>query len=108
VQIVSDALKVGNHVCRDLLILKTFPIMQEANTSVADFSHQKGVDHGFQALRRLRQLGFKGGTTVFFAVDFDALDEQVLRPAAKMRPSSPGAYRLLSTEMYRPTVRYPF
>ena len=57
--------------------LKTFPIMQEANTSVADFSHQKGVDHGFQALRRLRQLGFKGGTTVFFAVDFDALDEQI-------------------------------
>lgn len=57
--------------------LKTFPIMQEANTSAADFSHEKGLDHGFQALRRLRQLGFKSGTTVFFAVDFDAIDDEI-------------------------------
>lgn len=57
--------------------LKTFPIMQEANTSAADFSEAKGSDHGFQAVRRLRQLGFKEGTTVFFAVDFDALDDTI-------------------------------
>ncbi|WP_460800176.1 glycoside hydrolase domain-containing protein [Microbacterium sp. GXF0217] len=57
--------------------LKTFPIMQEANTSVSDFSYAKGLDHGFQALRRLRQLGFKPNTTVFFAVDLDALDDQI-------------------------------
>lgn len=57
--------------------LKTFPIMQEANTSASDFSYEKGRDHGFQALRRLRQLGFAAGTTVFFAVDFDGLDDQI-------------------------------
>lgn len=57
--------------------LRTFPIMQESNTSVEDFTNEVGVDHGFQALRRLRQLGFKSGATVFFAVDFDALDEQI-------------------------------
>lgn len=57
--------------------LRTFPIMQEANTSAADFSEAKGYDHGFQAARRLRQLGFKDGTTVFFAVDFDALDDTI-------------------------------
>ncbi|WP_052226932.1 glycoside hydrolase domain-containing protein [Microbacterium mangrovi] len=57
--------------------LATFPIMQEANTSTADFNYEKGRDHGLQALVRLRQLGFKDGTTVFFAVDFDALDDQI-------------------------------
>ena len=57
--------------------LKTFPIMQEANTSAEDFSEAKGRDHGFQAVRRLRQLGFREGTTVFFAVDFDALDDTI-------------------------------
>ena len=57
--------------------LKTFPIMQEANTAVTDFTYSKGLDHGLQAVRRLRQLGFKAGTTVFFAVDFDALDDQI-------------------------------
>lgn len=57
--------------------LKTFPIMQEANTSAADFTETKGRDHGFQALRRLRQLGFKEGATVFFAVDFDATDAAI-------------------------------
>lgn len=57
--------------------LKTFPIMQEANTGPDDFSYEKGLDHGFQALRRLRQLGFADGATVFFAVDFDALDDTI-------------------------------
>jgi len=51
--------------------------MQEANTSPDDFSYEKGKDHGFQALRRLRQLGFKPGVTVFFAVDYDATDSGV-------------------------------
>ena len=57
--------------------LKTFPIMQESNTSEDDFSYEKGLDHGFQALRRLRQLGFKPGNTVFFAVDFDPTDDTI-------------------------------
>lgn len=57
--------------------LKTFPIMQEANTSLGDFTYEKGLDHGYQALRRLRQLGFKPGNTVFFSVDFDATDDEI-------------------------------
>lgn len=57
--------------------LKTFPIMQEANTAPSDFSLEKGRDHGYQALFRLRQLGFKDDTTVFFAVDLDALDDTI-------------------------------
>lgn len=57
--------------------LKTFPIMEESNTGAGDFSLEKGRDHGIQALRRLRQLGFKSGNTVFFAVDFDALDSTI-------------------------------
>ena len=57
--------------------LKTFPIMQEANTSAGDFSFEAGRNHGDQALRRLRQLGFKPGNTVFFAVDFDPNDDTI-------------------------------
>lgn len=57
--------------------LETFPIMQEANTSAADFSYEKGLDHGVQALQRLRQLGFTPGGTVFFSVDFDATDSLI-------------------------------
>ena len=57
--------------------LRTFPIMQEANTAIEDFTEEIGRDHGFQALRRLRQLGFASGTTVFLAVDVDALDDDV-------------------------------
>ncbi len=57
--------------------LRTFPIMQEANTSASDFSYTKGEDHGLQALVRLRQLGFTDGVTVFFAVDYDATDDGI-------------------------------
>lgn len=57
--------------------LKTFPIMQENNTEAADFTYEKGLDHGFQAARRLRQLGFKSDTTVFFSVDYDATDDGI-------------------------------
>ncbi|MCK6068505.1 MULTISPECIES: glycoside hydrolase domain-containing protein [Microbacterium] len=57
--------------------LATFPIMQEANTLPQHFSFTKGEDHALQATRRLRQLGFKGGTTVFFAVDYDATDDGI-------------------------------
>lgn len=57
--------------------LNVFPIMQEGNTSVADFSYEKGRDHGLQSVRRLMQLGFPAGTTVFYAVDFDANDDGI-------------------------------
>lgn len=57
--------------------LDTFPIMQESNTAPADFTYEKGVNHAFQAARRLRQLGFKSGVTVFFAVDYDATDDGI-------------------------------
>lgn len=57
--------------------LETFPIMQEANTGIEHFSNEKGKDHAIQAIRRLRQLGFKTGNTVFFSVDFDANGDQI-------------------------------
>ncbi|WP_156458810.1 glycoside hydrolase domain-containing protein [Microbacterium sp. Leaf179] len=57
--------------------LATFPIMQEDNTFAEYFGYSRGKDHGFQAVRRLRQLGFKDGNTVFFAVDFDPLDDTI-------------------------------
>ncbi|WP_378719418.1 glycoside hydrolase domain-containing protein [Microbacterium plantarum] len=78
--------------------LKTFPIMQEANTSAGDFSYEKGLDHGFQALRRLRQLGFKDGVTAFFAVDFDAIDDEI---SARVLPYFRGVGSYLNSTSVR-------
>lgn len=57
--------------------LETFPIMQEAGTSIGYFNKEIGEGHAQQAARRLRQLGFAAGTTVFFSVDFDATDDAI-------------------------------
>ncbi|MDQ1216723.1 glycoside hydrolase domain-containing protein [Microbacterium arborescens] len=57
--------------------LSTFPIMQEAGTEIGYFNREIGYGHAQQAARRLRQLGFPSGTTVFFAVDFDATDDVI-------------------------------
>jgi peptidoglycan hydrolase-like protein with peptidoglycan-binding domain len=57
--------------------LETFPIFQEAGTSAAYFNQAIGQNHAQQAARRLRQLGFPAGTTVFFAVDYDATDDGI-------------------------------
>lgn len=57
--------------------LETFPILQEQGTSLGYFNEEIGHGHAQQAARRLRQLGFPAGTTVFFAVDFDASDDGI-------------------------------
>lgn len=57
--------------------LETFPILQEDGTSLGYFNKEIGQGHAQQAARRLRQLGFPAGTTVFFAVDFDATDDTI-------------------------------
>lgn len=79
--------------------LSTFPIMQEDNTYAEYFDLGRGLDHGLQAIKRLRQLGFKGGNTVFFAVDFDALDDTI---TSRVIPY----FRGIAVQMSNSTVKY--
>ncbi|WP_209559452.1 glycoside hydrolase domain-containing protein [Frigoribacterium sp. PvP032] len=56
---------------------KFFPIFQNFNNGPQYFYFSAGLDHGTQAARRLRQFAFPAGTTVFFSVDYDAIDAEI-------------------------------
>lgn len=63
--------------------LSTFPIYQNYNDSIDDFIQQPGAAEnpgrvqGKAAALRARQLGFKAGTTIYFAVDYDATGDEI-------------------------------
>lgn len=57
--------------------LRAFPIYQTNGGSASYFSHGQGVGDAFSALEWARHHGFRGGTRIYFAVDFDALDYQI-------------------------------
>ena len=57
--------------------LSTFPIYQEYNNTVGAFSYSSGRAQGIAAVRRARQLGFKAGTVIHFAVDYDATGDEI-------------------------------
>jgi peptidoglycan hydrolase-like protein with peptidoglycan-binding domain len=57
--------------------LSTFPIFQEWNNEASYFSQEKGFTQGVAAVKRARNLGFKSGTILYFAVDYDATDDEM-------------------------------
>jgi peptidoglycan hydrolase-like protein with peptidoglycan-binding domain len=57
--------------------LKVFPIFQEGGTSHSSFSQNQGRQAAFRAHAAARAYGFKTGTTIYFAVDFDAYESEV-------------------------------
>ncbi|MCU1529186.1 MAG: hypothetical protein JWP75_2949, partial [Frondihabitans sp.] len=57
--------------------LRVVPIFQNFNNGPEYFTRALGLDHGRQAAIRARQLGFQGGTTIFFAVDYDAFATEI-------------------------------
>lgn len=59
--------------------LRCFPIYQTYGRSADDFSYIAGRHAGQAAINAATDHGFKPGTRIFFAVDFDALDEDVTR-----------------------------
>lgn len=58
--------------------LSVFPIHQEGGTGLSFFNYDKGYEAGLRAADAARDHGFKAGTTIYFAVDFDALEDQVI------------------------------
>jgi peptidoglycan hydrolase-like protein with peptidoglycan-binding domain len=57
--------------------LKVFPIFQEGGTDATAFTYDLGVRAAGRADDAARRLGFLPGTAIYYAVDFDATDDQV-------------------------------
>ncbi|GAA2540533.1 DUF1906 domain-containing protein [Streptomyces levis] len=57
--------------------LSCFPIYQTWGGEAAYFRREQGLADAFAAIERAKHYGFKPGTRIYFAVDFDALDYEV-------------------------------
>jgi peptidoglycan hydrolase-like protein with peptidoglycan-binding domain len=57
--------------------LKVFPIFQEGGTDLTYFTNSKGLSAGQRAYDAAIGYGFKRGTTIYFAVDFDVVEDEV-------------------------------
>ena len=64
---ITDILSAG---------LMIFPIFQETNNAIEDFSFVSGYEDGYDAIMAATELAIPPGTTIYFAVDFDALEEE--------------------------------
>jgi peptidoglycan hydrolase-like protein with peptidoglycan-binding domain len=57
--------------------LRCFPIYQTFGDSASYFRADQGASDALAAIDRARFYGFKAGTRIYFAVDFDAMDHEV-------------------------------
>ncbi|MFD5567254.1 glycoside hydrolase domain-containing protein [Streptomyces cadmiisoli] len=57
--------------------LRCFPIFQTWSRSADYFSHNQGTADAFRAIEWAEYHGFKPGTIIYFAVDYDAMDGEV-------------------------------
>lgn len=57
--------------------MSCFPIYQTWGGTASYFNASQGYADGLSAVTWARHHGFKSGTRIYFAVDFDALDHQV-------------------------------
>ncbi|MGI3781666.1 MAG: glycoside hydrolase domain-containing protein, partial [Janthinobacterium lividum] len=57
--------------------LAVYPIYQTSGVTASYFSATQGYADGLDAVMWARYHGFKAGTRIYFAVDFDALDYQI-------------------------------
>ncbi|WP_193065140.1 glycoside hydrolase domain-containing protein [Oceanobacillus oncorhynchi] len=57
--------------------LTVFPIYQTIGNEVSYFTFEQGKSDGQAAYNAAREFGFKEGTIIYFAVDFDALGDQI-------------------------------
>ncbi len=57
--------------------LRCFPIYQTFGGEASQFNYALGRAAGYAAINAAEDYGFKHGTLIYFAVDFDALDQDV-------------------------------
>ena len=57
--------------------LNCFPIYQTSNRSADNFGDNQGTNDAFMAIEWAQYHGFKPGTIIYFAVDYDAMDAEV-------------------------------
>ncbi|MEV7093731.1 glycoside hydrolase domain-containing protein [Amycolatopsis sp. NPDC051045] len=57
--------------------LRLFPIYQTYGDSAGYFRFDQGVTDALAAIGRAKYYGFRPGTRIYFAVDFDALDHEI-------------------------------
>jgi peptidoglycan hydrolase-like protein with peptidoglycan-binding domain len=57
--------------------LSCFPIYQTYGRDTEYFNYQRGVLDAYEAIEWAKAHGFKDGTRIYFAVDYDALDADV-------------------------------
>ncbi|MGW5423990.1 glycoside hydrolase domain-containing protein [Streptomyces sp. NPDC003943] len=57
--------------------LRVFPIYQDNARKLSDFSYTTGYQHGLNAHKCAEGYGFNRGTTIYFAVDYDATSEEI-------------------------------
>ncbi|MGP3926106.1 glycoside hydrolase domain-containing protein [Streptomyces sp. 8N616] len=57
--------------------LRCFPIFQTWSRSADYFSYNQGTSDAFKAIEWAQHHGFKPGTIIYFAVDYDAMDGEV-------------------------------
>ncbi|MGL5930930.1 MAG: glycoside hydrolase domain-containing protein, partial [Dermatophilaceae bacterium] len=74
--------------------MKVFPIWQYNARRLADFTYENGYDHGTRAHDRMVHYRFNPGAVVYFAVDYDATDEEV---SSNVIPYFRGVQAALST-----------
>ncbi|MEU0070607.1 glycoside hydrolase domain-containing protein [Streptomyces sp. NPDC006332] len=57
--------------------LRVFPIYQDNARQLADFTYSHGYQHALNAHDLASQYGFNRGTTIYFAVDYDAQQGEI-------------------------------
>jgi RHS repeat-associated protein len=57
--------------------LKFFPIYETSGTYLSYFTASQGITDAANAINASANLGLPSGTTIYFAVDFDAMDSDV-------------------------------
>lgn len=57
--------------------MRCFPIFQYDAYKLEHFSYPTGYQHGLKAHERAKHYGFNRGTVIYFAVDYDATNEDI-------------------------------
>ncbi|MFC5923667.1 glycoside hydrolase domain-containing protein [Micromonospora vulcania] len=57
--------------------MRMFPISQYDGRGIEDFTYSQGYNHAQRAHARALGYGFNRGTVIYFAVDYDATDEEI-------------------------------